>query len=173
MKGKVAFVLGAAVGYVLGSRAGRARYEQIKTGALAVWNSPAVQKGVGAVRGVVDERIDDLKSVAVQAGKDAFANLTGNGTRPPQEPKSDSSASTDASAPSGSSASNSDEAATSSGSQSAGGSRASGQSQAGKTQANKSQPAKSQTDRSTRSAKSTKSAQSRKSAEKTEGGAAS
>ena len=58
MKGKIAFVLGAAVGYVLGSRAGRGRYEQIKRGAQNVWNTEPVQKGVGLVKGALDERAD-------------------------------------------------------------------------------------------------------------------
>ena len=44
MKGKAGIVVGLAVGYVLGSRAGRERYEQIKTQWLKVWNTPPVQK---------------------------------------------------------------------------------------------------------------------------------
>lgn len=46
MKGKVGLVIGLAAGYVLGSRAGRERYEQIKTQALKVWNQDPVQKQV-------------------------------------------------------------------------------------------------------------------------------
>lgn len=38
MRGKAGLVVGLAVGYVLGSRAGRQRYEQIKSQALKVWN---------------------------------------------------------------------------------------------------------------------------------------
>lgn len=45
--GKAAFVVGVAVGYVLGARAGRKRYEQIKTQASRVWNSDPVQHRVG------------------------------------------------------------------------------------------------------------------------------
>lgn len=76
MKGKIAFVLGAAVGYVLGSRAGRERYEQIKRGARTVWNTPPVQRGVEAVQGVAQGQIDRLKDAAVQAGKNL---LSGSG----------------------------------------------------------------------------------------------
>lgn len=50
MKGKLLFVAGAAVGYVLGTRAGRKRYEQIKGAAESVWNTPVVQQGVGQVK---------------------------------------------------------------------------------------------------------------------------
>ena len=38
MKGKAGLVIGLAVGYVLGTRAGRERYEQIKEQWLKVWN---------------------------------------------------------------------------------------------------------------------------------------
>jgi hypothetical protein len=46
MRGKLIFVAGAAVGYVLGSRAGHGRYEQIAAGASKFWNSKPVQKQV-------------------------------------------------------------------------------------------------------------------------------
>ena len=46
MKGKVGLVIGLAAGYVLGSRAGRERYEQIKGQALKVWNLDPVQEQV-------------------------------------------------------------------------------------------------------------------------------
>lgn len=75
MKGKIAFVLGAAVGYVLGTRAGRERYEQIKRGAEAVWNTAPVQRGVDAAKGVAQKRVDELKVVASRAGKNAVAAL--------------------------------------------------------------------------------------------------
>ena len=39
----IGFVAGAAVGYVLGTRAGRQRYEQIKAGAHRLWTSDPVQ----------------------------------------------------------------------------------------------------------------------------------
>ena len=46
MRGKIGIVVGLAAGYVLGSRAGRERYEQIKSSFLKVWNTPPVQKQV-------------------------------------------------------------------------------------------------------------------------------
>lgn len=75
MKGKIAFVLGAAVGYVLGSRAGRERYEQIKRGAQSVWNTDPVQRGVGIVRTAAQTRVDELKATAVRVGKSAVVAL--------------------------------------------------------------------------------------------------
>ena len=43
MRYKATFVTGLAAGYVLGSKAGRARYEQIARIAASVWNRPIVQ----------------------------------------------------------------------------------------------------------------------------------
>lgn len=49
MKGKIGLVVGLGVGYVLGTRAGRERYEQIKTQWLKVWNLDPVQEQVSKV----------------------------------------------------------------------------------------------------------------------------
>jgi uncharacterized membrane-anchored protein YhcB (DUF1043 family) len=50
MRGKVGLVIGLAAGYVLGARAGRERYEQIKTQVEKVWNLDPVQEQVGKVK---------------------------------------------------------------------------------------------------------------------------
>ncbi len=42
--GKVSFVIGLVIGYVLGSRAGRHRYEQIRRAARNVRDDPRVQQ---------------------------------------------------------------------------------------------------------------------------------
>ncbi|AZS44993.1 hypothetical protein [Microbacterium oleivorans] len=49
MKGKIGIVVGLTAGYVLGARAGRQRYEQIKDAYLRVYNTPAVKKQVDKV----------------------------------------------------------------------------------------------------------------------------
>ncbi|GAA3583243.1 hypothetical protein GCM10022198_03040 [Klugiella xanthotipulae] len=64
MKGKIAFVLGAAIGYVLGARAGRKRYEQIKAGAEKVWNTAPVQAGATQVKGFLNAQGAAAGSVA-------------------------------------------------------------------------------------------------------------
>ena|SRR5699024_3440536 len=56
MKGKVLFVLGLGVGYLLGSRAGREHYEKVKAQAKNVWENPAVQEKVSAA----EARIGDV-----------------------------------------------------------------------------------------------------------------
>src|SRR6188472_693765 len=50
--GKLTFIAGMAAGYVLGSRAGRQRYEQIRRTSGKVWNSGAVQKQVAGAKEV-------------------------------------------------------------------------------------------------------------------------
>jgi hypothetical protein len=50
MRGKAGLVVGLAIGYVLGTRAGRERYEQIKGQWLKVWNMEPVQEQVGKVK---------------------------------------------------------------------------------------------------------------------------
>lgn len=54
---KLALVVGLAVGYVLGARAGRERYDQIAAGAKSVWNSGPVQKQVDNVQGLTGKYV--------------------------------------------------------------------------------------------------------------------
>lgn len=56
IKGKFTAALGLAAGYVLGSRAGRDRYEKIKSTARGVWKDPRVRDKVQAAEEVVKEK---------------------------------------------------------------------------------------------------------------------
>ena len=47
---KLTFLAGLAAGYVLGARAGKQRYEQIRRTSSKVWNSGPVQKQVGVAK---------------------------------------------------------------------------------------------------------------------------
>lgn len=76
MKGKIAFVLGATVGYVLGSRAGRERYEQIKRGATKLWETEPVQKVADQVKGAVRESVDNAQQFVVRKSKQVLNNVT-------------------------------------------------------------------------------------------------
>ncbi|MEU7740587.1 YtxH domain-containing protein [Nonomuraea sp. NPDC049158] len=49
MRYRMTFAIGLAVGYVLGSRAGRERYEQIKRAAQRVADSPRFQETAGVM----------------------------------------------------------------------------------------------------------------------------
>ena len=44
MRSKLLLVIGFVVGYVLGARAGRERYEQIRRATRRLWESPRVRK---------------------------------------------------------------------------------------------------------------------------------
>ncbi len=50
MRWKSAFVIGGVVGYVLGAKAGRERYEQIVRFTRKVGESPTVQEAIGVVQ---------------------------------------------------------------------------------------------------------------------------
>jgi len=79
MAGRVFFVAGAAVGYVLGARAGRRRYEQIKSAADRVWNDRNVQKSVndvvGSVQGFVKEKAPEVQDAVVGQAKKVAAKV--------------------------------------------------------------------------------------------------
>jgi hypothetical protein len=63
MKGRLALAAGVAVGYVLGARAGRERYEQLRTQARTMWRDPRVQQKVSEVEHAVQEKAPDIRDV--------------------------------------------------------------------------------------------------------------
>jgi hypothetical protein len=76
MKGKVLFVVGLGVGYVLGTRAGRQRYEQIKGAAESVWNTPTVQNGVTTVKDFAMARVGDVGDAVLDNVKSFIGTAT-------------------------------------------------------------------------------------------------
>lgn len=50
---KLTLLVGIAIGYVLGSRAGRERFEQIRSGAKKVANNPTVQSAASKAQETV------------------------------------------------------------------------------------------------------------------------
>jgi hypothetical protein len=90
---KAAFLLGAAVGYVLGARAGRKRYEQIKGQAARLWQSDPVQHRVGdATQAVkqqaapfVTEKLGDaMKAVSHQMRNSSVPSMPGRTEKLPE-----------------------------------------------------------------------------------------
>jgi hypothetical protein len=61
MKTRAAFLAGAALGYVLGSRAGRERYEQIKQLSRQVSENPRVQEAAGVLRAQAGELAENAR----------------------------------------------------------------------------------------------------------------
>lgn len=68
---KLTFIAGLAAGYVLGARAGRQRYEQIRRTSGKVWNSGPVQKQVSTAKEVARTKaapvVADLVADAARA----------------------------------------------------------------------------------------------------------
>ena len=80
MRGKAGLVVGLAIGYVLGTRAGRERYEQIKTQWLRLWNTDPVQKQVAKAKEFATQSALALPSTlwasAVKIGRAAASKGT-------------------------------------------------------------------------------------------------
>jgi hypothetical protein len=69
MRYRFVFIVGLAVGFVLGARAGRERYEQIRKLARKAADSPAVQQAAGALQA---QAVNLAKT-----GKDKLADRAG------------------------------------------------------------------------------------------------
>jgi hypothetical protein len=73
MRGKILLVVGLGVGYVLGTRAGRERYDEIVAKAQGFWSDPRVQKPVKQAQEFVKDKapgvaefLDSTKKVATE-----------------------------------------------------------------------------------------------------------
>jgi hypothetical protein len=105
VKGKILFVAGLGLGYVLGTRAGREKYEELRTAALKVWNDPRVQKQVDAVEDFVKDKAPEVADFVSDNAKKVVAQVSGkkpaakpaasksSGTKPAGSTRSSSSAS--------------------------------------------------------------------------------
>ena len=71
MMGKILFLAGAATGYVLGSKAGRQAYDQIKGKAQDLWGDPNVQKVVSQAGQAAKDAATVAQSKISGAAKDA------------------------------------------------------------------------------------------------------
>lgn len=79
MRVKAAFLIGGAVGYVLGTRAGREQFEKIRASAQNVWESPKVQETVSEATEFVKDKAPDLKDKVTGAVKQATEAVRGKG----------------------------------------------------------------------------------------------
>ena len=79
MRGKLVFVTGAAIGYVLGARAGRRSYEKIAARASAIWNDEKVQKTVSDAQSFVKEKAPVVQQKVTETAKGAVGKVTGKG----------------------------------------------------------------------------------------------
>ena len=93
MRGKILLVVGLAAGYVLGAKAGRERYEDIKRATDKFWGDPRVQRQVKNVEGravdfakekasgVIDFLGDGAKKVVSRSGNSSTGKSSSGKTR--------------------------------------------------------------------------------------------
>ena len=91
MKGKILFVAGLGLGYVLGTRAGREKYEELRQAALKVWNDPRVQKQVDAVEDFVKDKAPEVAEFVSDNARKVVAQVQGK--KPASSSRSGSSSS--------------------------------------------------------------------------------
>jgi hypothetical protein len=93
MRGKLMFITGLAAGFVLGSRAGREKYEEITANAKKVWEHPTVQEAAGVAQAQANklytegkDKLNDsklgekLKSASTTSGSDSTLTSSTAGT---------------------------------------------------------------------------------------------
>jgi hypothetical protein len=75
---KLPLLVGAAIGYVLGTRAGRERYEQLAQTASKFWSDPRVQQKVEEVKTQAPEVASKLTESAKTVTDKARTKVSGD-----------------------------------------------------------------------------------------------
>jgi hypothetical protein len=74
MRTKATFALGFATGYVLGAKAGRARYEQIREAARTFMANPAVQSTASTLQHQAEDALSTAKDKAATTLSDKLGD---------------------------------------------------------------------------------------------------
>ena len=82
MSGKLKMLLGFGVGYVLGARAGRKRYDQLVAQARRVWHDPWVQAKAEEARQMAGEMSAEAGQALIDKAADAAAEPAAEETPP-------------------------------------------------------------------------------------------
>lgn len=77
MRGKILILTGVAVGYVLGARAGRERYEEIKRFTGKLWNDPRVQHQVERVEDYAKDKAPEVAEFIADNAKKVVRQVSG------------------------------------------------------------------------------------------------
>jgi hypothetical protein len=78
MRGKILLVVGIGIGYVLGTRAGREKYEQMKATAQKLWNDPRVQKQVNNAEEFVKDKAPEVAEFLSDGAKKVVSQVSGS-----------------------------------------------------------------------------------------------
>lgn len=94
MRGKAGLVIGLGVGYVLGTRAGRQRYEQIAAAARKVWQLDPVQSQVAKVKAFGMSALRAVPNALWDGAKRVTSAASGAGTVPEKAQRASGAAKT-------------------------------------------------------------------------------
>jgi uncharacterized protein YjbJ (UPF0337 family) len=75
---KILLLIGVGIGYILGAKAGRERYDQIAGKANKVWSDPRVQEKVEDVKAQAPEVANKVSDAAATAAAQAKSKVTGH-----------------------------------------------------------------------------------------------
>lgn len=90
MRGKILFVVGLGVGYVLGTRAGREKYDQMKSAVMKLWNDPRVQQRVDDAQEFVKDKAPEVAEFLADGAKKVVAQVSGSKAPTTSKPASGS-----------------------------------------------------------------------------------
>jgi len=82
MRGRLGMFVGFGAGYVLGAKAGRERYEQLRRLYENVQASPAFRQATDAARGAVGTGLDQAKDLASEGIEKVREKRSGTDGRP-------------------------------------------------------------------------------------------
>ena len=94
MRGKLVLLVGFGVGYVLGARAGRERYEAIRRGFNRLWNDPRVQHQVKNVEEFAKDKAPDVVDFLGDTAKKVVQRKAPAATSPKRTPAASSTSTT-------------------------------------------------------------------------------
>ena len=82
MRGRLGMFIGFGAGYVLGAKAGRERYEQIRRLYENITASPAFQQATGVARGAVESGLGQAKDLASEGVSKVRQRASGDDGQP-------------------------------------------------------------------------------------------
>jgi hypothetical protein len=93
MRGKILFVVGLGVGYVLGTRAGREKYDQMKAAVDRFWSDPRVKQRVDDAQDFVKDKAPEVAEFLADGAKKVVAQVSGSSSTTTRKPAAKSTTS--------------------------------------------------------------------------------